>query len=236
MRESRFWYTNTSCLEIAEEIKAANSLDLIDYIGWQTEDKDIATKAFSEFCNRYDQVVIKMAEIKCSKWNYNEVVALDIANCTFARVWKYPSYNHEKSRTKNIDKGIRLWLGRIVYTQLVNYHKKGDCAEPINESDLSIIYTFDDFVNKSTEDVNQKELLHNRLSIIEDLFLQLSDKHRIIYLTYKLYTHEGNNIPRDISKKLQDELGLVPASIRKYKEQANKLVENYLTNINGKEE
>jgi hypothetical protein len=62
----------------------------------------------------------------------------------------------------------------------------------------------------------------------------ISHKHKIIYLTYKLYCPDGKTyIPRAVSKKLQEELGLAQGSIRKYKEEANKIVETYLTRING---
>ncbi|SIT12096.1 hypothetical protein SAMN05421766_11156 [Zobellia uliginosa] len=212
----------------------ACSLDLLEYIGWKDEYPEEAKAAFSVFCLRYDQAILKNAEINCRKWNLSSTVALDIVNCTFARVWKYPSYNHEKSKTKNIDNGIKRWLNRISFTQLANYTDKGTCHEPDKETDLSLIYTLDDFVENSTVDSLKRKELKEQLSVLEEVLNGLGEKHKIIYLTYKLYTHEGNNIPRPVSKKLQDELGLVPGSIRKYKEQANKQVDNFLNQYNGK--
>ncbi|WP_245800130.1 RNA polymerase subunit sigma [Zobellia uliginosa] len=221
-------------MEVIEEIKMACSLDLLEYIGWKDEYPEEAKAAFSVFCLRYDQAILKNAEINCRKWNLSSTVALDIVNCTFARVWKYPSYNHEKSKTKNIDNGIKRWLNRISFTQLANYTDKGTCHEPDKETDLSLIYTLDDFVENSTVDSLKRKELKEQLSVLEEVLNGLGEKHKIIYLTYKLYTHEGNNIPRPVSKKLQDELGLVPGSIRKYKEQANKQVDNFLNQYNGK--
>lgn len=220
-------------MEVIEEIETACSLDLLVYITWKDEYPKEAQAAYSEFCLRYDQAVLKIAEINCKKWNLSATVALDIVNCTFARVWKYTSYNHEKSKTDNIDKGIKRWLSKIVFTQLTNYTDRGTCYEPDKETDLSLIYTLDDLVEKSTVDSLKKKELREQLSILEDVINSLGEKHRIIYLTYKLYTHNGNNIPRDVSKKLQNELGLVPGSIRKYKEQANKQVDNFLNQYNG---
>lgn len=221
-------------MEVIEEIKTACSLDLLEYIGWKDEYPEEAKAAFSVFCLRYDQAILKNAEINCRKWNLSSTVALDIVKCTFARVWKYPSYNHEKSKTKNIDNGIKRWLNKISFTQLANYTDKGTCHEPDKETDLSLIYTLDDFVENSTVDSSKRKELKEQLSVLEEVLNGLGEKHRIIYLTYKLYTHEGNNIPRPVSKKLQDELGLVPGSIRKYKEQANKQVDNFLNQYNGK--
>lgn len=220
-------------MELTQEIKSASSLDLMDYIGWKDDYPEESKAAFEEFFLRFEQDVKKMAEVACSKWDYNEVVALDIVKCVFQRVWKYPTYDHEKSKAKKVDSGIKLWLHRIVYTQLVNYDNKGCCSETDNESDLSLIYSIDDLANEiATSDDNKKTLLHT-LEIIDKALSQLSPKHKIIYLTYKLYAPDDKDyIPRTVSKKLQDQLGLVPASIRKYKEEANKFVKSYLSQIN----
>jgi hypothetical protein len=215
-------------LEVIEEIKSACSLDLLTYIGWKEEYPKEAGIAFRVFCLRYDQDVLKTAEIICSKWGLTETVALDIVNCTFARVWKYPTYDHEKSKTKNIDNGIKRWLSRIVFTQLANYTNNGTCHEPDIETDLSLIHDLDEFAEKSTNDEITRTELRKQLSVLDEVINRLGEKHRIIYLTYKLYTHAGNNIPRSVSKKLQEELDLVPGSIRKYKEQANKQIEKFL--------
>lgn len=221
-------------MEIIEEIKSACSLDLLTYIGWKKEYPEEAKLAFSVLCLRYDQAVLKAAEIYCKKWNLSLTVALDIVDCTFARVWKYPSYQHKKSKTDNIDNGIKRWLSKISFTQLVNYTNKGTCYEPEKETDLSLIYSLDDYVERSTVDTLNKKELKEHLRVLEGVINGLGEKHRIIYLTYKLYTLEGNNIPRQVSKKLQEELDLVPGSIRKYKEQANKQIENFLNQHNGK--
>jgi hypothetical protein len=220
-------------LEVIEEIKTASSLDLLAYIGWKDEYPKEAEAAFGVFCLRYDQAAFKSAEIYCYKRNLSETVALDIVNCAFARVWKYPTYNHEKSKSKTIDNGIKRWLSRIVFTQLANYTNKGTCHEPNQETDLSLVYTLDDFVEKSIDDEMTRKELKEQLSVLDNILDRLGEKHRIIYLTYKLYTHEGNNIPRPVSKKLQEELDLATGSIRKYKEQANKQVDNFLNQNNG---
>lgn len=220
-------------LEVLDEIKKTCSLDLLLYISWKDEYPEEAQAAFNEFCLRFDQDLLKHTEIRCGKRKLSETVALDIVQCTFARVWKYPSYNHKKSNAKTIENGIKRWLCGIVFTQMINYSKNGTCHEPDKESDLSLIYTLDEFVDASTTDYESRKLIKEKVSIIDSAIDSLSEKHRIIFLTYKLYTHEGNNIPRVVSKKLQEELGLVSASIRKYKEQANKQVANFLEQINA---
>lgn len=221
-------------MEIHEEIKNASSLDLFVFISWKDEYQIEAENAFKEFTIRFDQDVVRMSEVACSKWGYDETVASDISNCVFQRVWKYPRYNQEKSKSKDINKGIKLWLHRIVYTQLANYNNKGYCYEPDKETDLSVIYTIEDLVEEYSVPDEKKRIILKRMNVVDEALSQLTQKHKIIYLTYKLYCPENKNyIPRPVSKKLQEELELAQGSIRKYKEEANKIVETYLTRING---
>jgi hypothetical protein len=217
-----------------EEIKTVCSLDLIEYISWQVDHPDEAKNAFKEFSFRFDKDVIRMSEVACSKWGYDETIAFDIANCVFQRIWKYPSYDHKKSKSKDINKGIKLWMHRIVYTQLANYNNKGYCFEPDNETDLSVIYTIEDLVKEYAVPDDKKRAILKRMNVVDEALSLLTPKHKIIYLTYKLYCPDGKSyIPRPVSKKLQEELGLAQGSIRKYKEEAIKIVETYLIRING---
>lgn len=220
-------------MELISEIKQATDLELIEYIGWKIEYPQESEAAFDEFYNRFHLDIKKMAEVACSNWGYNEVIALDIVKCTLQRVWKYPSYKHEKSKATKTDSGIKLWLHRIVFTQLANYFNKGFCFEPDIETDLCIINSIEELADNISTSENNKSTLLKKLEIVDEALSQLSDKHKIIYLTYSLYAPDDKTyIPRSISKKLQDQLGLVPASIRKYKEEAKKNVNSYLSQIN----
>lgn len=217
-----------------ENFKTSCSLDLFEYISWKKDYAEEAKKALTEFVLRFEKDVIRMSEVACSKWGYDETIAFDISQCVFQRVWKYPSYKQKESKSDDINKGIKLWLHRIVYTQLANYNNKGYCYEPDNETDLSIINSIEELIDKYDIPSERKRDIIKQMSVVDQALSLLSNKHKIIYLTYKLYCPKGNEyIPRAISKKLQEELILVPASIRKYKEEANQVVNEYLSKING---
>jgi hypothetical protein len=221
-------------METAEEIKTACSLDLFEYISWKTDCPVEAANAFKEFTFRFERDVMRMSEVACSKWGYDATVAFDISNCVFQRVWKYPSYKQEKSKSKDINKGVKLWLHRIVYTQLANYKNLGFCYEADNETDLTLIETIEELVEEFDVSIEKKRLILKRMKVVDEALSHLTHKHKIIYLTYKLYCPDGKTyIPRAVSKKLQEELVLTQGSIRKYKEEANKIVATYLTRING---
>lgn len=215
------------------DFKIIPSDDLIDYISFKDEFPIEAELAFIEFCDRFQEEVLQKAEIYSSKYGYNEVVALDIANCAFAKVWKYHSFDKDKATTKNIDNAIKIWLFRIIYNELMKYAVKNTCAEP-DKDDLDIVENIDELINlTSGEDIEKKRDLRVRLEILDKAMFGLSDKHKIIFLTYKAYENNYKNIPRSVSKKLKERLNLVASSIRVYKKEANLHVKNYLDSLNG---
>lgn len=210
-----------------------SSDELIEYVSFKGEFPIEAEKAFAVFCDRFQQDVIKTAEIYSNKYGHNEVVALDIANCVFAKVWKYHSFDKSKSKIKDIDKAIKIWLYAIVFNELMKYGVKDTCSEP-EEEDLSLVENMDDLISLTVgEDSEKRNDLKIRLEIIERAMLGLSEKHKIIYLTYKAYENNGKNIPRTVGKKLREKLNLVQSSIQVYKKEATDHINNYLKSLNG---
>ena len=212
-----------------------SSIELLEYISWKLEFPKEAEMAFVEFCSRFEKGIIKKAVIYASKFNYNETIALELAHCTFNRVWKYAhSFNLESSKSKNPEKAIVKWMLRILWTQLVILKDKPSCIEPGEEEDLSIIKNVEDLVEFiSLDNIEARRELRLRLEILEAAFEGLSEKHKIIYLTYKAYQQQGKYIPRSVSKKLEEKLLLTKSSIRVYKKNATEHIENYLKQLNG---
>lgn len=208
--------------------------ELVEFISWKKEYPKEAEQAFTVFCSRYERDLIQKAEIYCSKFNYSEVEAMLVAHCTFAKVWKYPTFEIEKTKLKNIDKAILMWMYPILYTQIILLGKKNTCAEPSSEEDLSIVSTVEEMIEiRIGDDIKKKKELKVSLDFIDNAMLALSEKHKIIYLTYKAYEEVGKNIPRSVSKKLREQLDLTHNSIRVYKMEANQHIKKYLEQING---
>ncbi len=214
------------------DFTTVQSDELIEYISFKNEFPKEAELAFIEFCSRFEKDVLEKAEIYASKYNHSEVIALDVANCTFNKVWKYHSFKKSKAKLKNIDKAIKIWLYRIVYGELMKYGYKDTCVEPEQE-DLEVIENIEDLIDSTTDNTEKKRELRMRLEILEKAMEGLSEKHKIIYLTYKAYENLGKNIPRSVSKKLKDKLGLSSTTIRVYKKNAISHINNYLKSLNG---
>lgn len=211
------------------------SAELLEYVSFKEAFPEEAEKAFIQFCYRFETDIKQKSEIYCAKFNYNEVVALEVANCTFARVWKYPTFKVEKAKSKDLDKAILLWMYPILYTQIIKYGKENSCAEPNEEEDLSLVINADELLERfDTSDLEARRVIAAKLKTIERALSKLSPKHRVIYFTYRAYKKEGKNVPRSITSLLRDNLSLTQKSVNTYYGEANRLVQNYLDFMNGK--
>lgn len=220
--------------ELKDEIdfREICSSELFEYISWKVDFPETAEKALNVLIFRFQKDLLQKSEILCSKYNYNEAIAFEIAVCTFARVFKYPSFDIKKAKGKTIESSIQLWLYRIFYTQLIKYGKDKHCSEPSEEEDLTVVDNYDEFIEKW--DIENKKEIKLKFEFINSALLNLSNKHKIIYFTYKAYEKSGKNLPQSILKQLRDTLELTQGSIRRYKSDANEAVNNYINQRNVK--
>lgn len=223
--------------ELNKEIdfEKMSSIELLEYISFKDEFAGEAQNAFVQFCYRFEKDLKRKSEVYCNKYGYSEVVALEITHCTFARVWKYPSFKKEKAKSNDMDKAILLWMYPIVYTQIIKYGKENTCAEPTEEEDLSLINNAEELAEKfNIVNVESKREVLAKLRTIERALTQLTEKHRIIYFTYRAYQKQGKKVPRSITVLLREKLSLTQKSVNTYYGDADRHVNNYLNIINGK--
>ncbi len=210
--------------------------ELLEYISFKDEFPNEAELAFHVFRDRYQRDILQKSEIQCSKFEYNEAVAFLAATCTFDKVWKNAhTFDMKKANTKNVDKAILFWMYKILSTQILLFKDRDTCVQPTEEEDLSLIENVDTLVYVyAPENLEKQKELKENLSFLERILQGLSQKHRIIYFTYLAYKPEkGKNIPRSVSKKLQEQLELTHSSIGVYKKEATDLVTNYIDKVNG---
>lgn len=217
------------------DFEKTTSIELLEYISFRNEFLVEAQNAFVQFCFRFEKELKRKSEIYCNKYGYSEVIALEIAHCTFARVWKYPTFKKEKAKSKDMDKAILLWMYPILYTQIIKYGKENTCAEPSEEEDLSIVNNAEELADKmNLPDLESKREIVAKLKTIERALTQLTEKHRIIYFTYRAYQKEGKKVPRTITALLREKLSLTQKSVNTYYGDADRHINNYLNIINGK--
>ncbi|WP_412464688.1 RNA polymerase sigma factor [Flavobacterium mekongense] len=207
-------------------------MELFEYMSWKSEFLEEAQDSFREFVARFESYVLQKAEVYCLNFGFNETIAEDIANCTFARVWKYPKFKLSKAKGLTVETSIKSYLNRIIYTQIVNYKRDNYCAEPTDDEDLTIVENYDDFIDRfEVEDKNQ---IKQKYDFINSALENLTEKHRIIFFTYKVYERDGKNLPANIRNQLKETLNLTQGSIRRYKSDAIEAIRNYIDQRNGK--
>lgn len=215
-----------------QELEKESTEDLIEYIKWrnQPEYKETAEYAFIAFCFRFrDDVQVKCRIIARNR-GYDNTVGDEIAEKTFARFLKYPKYDGAKCKSGNTDTCVRLYLYKFAGRILSDYIKAEKEGPNPFTGEEELVTDLPD-VDAMDVPVERKAILKQKFEIVKNALDRLSDKHKTIYFTYKQYEsilNDGYYLPRSLSKRLQDELDLTQATIRKYKNEAFEKVDEYL--------
>lgn len=200
-----------------------DGVQLLQTIAKKDSDIEAAKKAFTLFVGYFESKIKPFVEIHASKIGFDNNVAFEAIQCAFNKVWLYPSFDMTKSRCKDKERAILIWLENIAASQMYQYSKKGECAQIKEEEDLSIVETSDDFISLHVRDLSSDEKIALVLAFNKRLSV-LDDKHRIIYLTYKAYQTRGKKLPRTLLYKMRKRLGVTQVTIRVYKREACELL------------
>ena len=157
---------------------------------------------------------------------YNESAAFEAIQCAFAKVWYYPSFDMEKSRCKDPERAIIVWLTQIAVSQMHQFSQKGECTQIKDEEDLSVIEEPVDFISLGLVNLSDAEKMKLVIAMNKRLSV-LDEKHRIVYLTYKAYQVQGKKLPRSVLGKLRKRLSLVQTTVRVYKKEACEALGDY---------
>lgn len=211
--------------------------NLIAYMQWKDEPgyTDMAREAFRQFFFRFQEELIRKTRVVARNWGYDNDVADFIAEKAFERFWKYPNFDIKKSRSKNWDTGVILYLFKFAFHLLADYRKSQNGEGNPFTGEEEIIYEFPD-IDAMDIEVERKAKLQNEYEVVQRVLSSLGPKHKIIYLTYKGYeynTRQGYKLPRKLLENLRKELNLTQSSIQVYKKEAFDKVNEYLA-IYGK--
>lgn len=192
---------------------------LLRSIANKNNNKEEAEKAFTLFVSYFEEKIKLLVEVNARHMGYNENVAFEAIQCTFNKVWLYPSFDIKKSRCKNEEKAIIIWLVQIANSQMHQFSRKGVCAQIRDEEDLSLIEDASQFIEFHISDLDLEMKIEYVMAMNKKL-APLDEKHRIIYLTYKAYQIRGKKLPRSVLEKLRKRLGITQTTIRVYKKKA----------------
>lgn len=202
-----------------DSMKKVDGASLLRSIANKSNNKEEAEKAFTLFVSNFEQKIKLLVEINARNLGYDENVAFEAIQCAFNKVWLYPSFDMNKSRCKDGEKAIIIWLVQIANSQMHQFRRKGVCAQISEEEDLSIIEEASQFIDYHMSDLDPEKKLEYVMAFNKKLSV-LDEKHRIIYLTYKAYQISGKKLPRTVLEKLRKRLNITQTTVRVYKREA----------------
>lgn len=178
------------------------------------KNNEVARKAFDLFCGYYEKEATRMAVVLCRNWKRSDDYAYAIVQCAFEKVWKYPTFDKNKTNFKNTDKAILQWLNKILLRELTLFAEKGNCSHADAE-DLPLITNSAEFLQIKFEDEYISDEDFERMKDQLDKIMKgLSEQEITIYLTYKLYENPGRKVPRTVLKKLRLRYNITQDSIK----------------------
>ncbi|WP_243350078.1 hypothetical protein [Parabacteroides sp. FAFU027] len=208
-------YETTPTYELVELIKKRK----------EPSHESISRAAFQSFVFRFSNDLTQKTEIICKSWKLSAEEASIIANRTFKKFWKHASFSEAKAKHINPDKAILFYLYGIAHNELVDYHneKNGINIYPYDGSE-EIVWDFPEI--ECDQENMGFSITNEHYKIVKFALSKLTEKHKIIFLTYSTYERNGRKLPRHLLQKLRTELGLTQDTIRYYKNEVfNKVTE-----------
>lgn len=206
--------------------KSINGGQLLQIIANKEIDINAAKNAFALFVSYFESKISTNVERIASNIGYDENVAYEAIQCAFNKVWHYPTFKMSKSRCKDEEKAIIIWLVRIAVSQMYQFSKVGECAQIREEEDLSVIENAESFISFHVSDLSPEQKMNYIVAFNEKLSC-LDEKHRIVYLTYKAYQVQGKKLPRKLLDRLRKRLEITQSTIRVYKREACEMLNDF---------
>jgi DNA-directed RNA polymerase specialized sigma24 family protein len=210
-----------------EELKDENTQDLVEYINSMIDPdyKELGEAAFIVLTFRYREDLIKKCVVLARKWKRDDDDAVELANRVFARFLKYPRYRHSECVSADVDKCFKRYLYKIADREVIGlFNPKLSNYDGTEAVIKSLIDPETDYEPEKLKALIEYE------KRLDQIFAQLTPKHKIIYLTYKYYEKEGHNLPGTLLAELRETLGLSQSTLRIYKKEAIELVRKELNN------
>ena len=152
------------------------------------ENPNDARVAFRLFCARYSHRLLRYAGVCCDKWGLSIADGERAIDITFERALRHHSFNPSKCDGNDLDKGIEIWLKKILHNviydikagRLSNLEAKEECMEVMRNTEN----LYDLWATGNEED---DERLKKAMLLLDEKMKGMSENMRIIYLTYMAY-------------------------------------------------
>lgn len=204
----------------------SSAVDLLSQM-IRLDDEDSARKAFGLFCAKYSATLLKHAGAICVKWNMSCADGEHAVDLTFERILKLHSFDPAKSKAKDLDTGVEIWLIRILHNILYDIKTNRLSNSSRTKRSYKVIKNVTEYYDEIKKgDENEDERLKKAVKILDKRMQGLSENMRIILLTYLAYEEDGRYLPRNLTAQLQKVTGLSQSTIKVYKGRAMRYIKN----------
>jgi len=211
-----------------KELESATTAELIEYIQGKDDYLEAAECAFRNIFIRFENDLTKKCRQHAINWGFDQTTGDILSEQALTKFWEKPDlFAVEKCTVRNIDRCLLFYLFKMARNALADRQREIKSGRTYYKGDEEIIYNFPDHADAGLP-VEQLKAIKAHYGLIDKALARLTPKHKIIYLTYLTHGKEHLNLPRKLLHRLRDELDLDQDSIRVYKLQAKKEVEQYL--------
>lgn len=221
------YYLYTLIMDI-KELELATTAELVEYIQGKADFLEAAECAFRNIFIRFENDLTKKCRQHAINWGFDQTTGDILSEQALTKFWEKPeSFAVEKCTVKDIDRCLLFYLFTMARNSLTDRQREIKSGRSYYKGDEEIIFDFPDHADSGLP-VEQLNVIKAHYDKIDKALARLTPKHKIIYLTYLTHGKEHINLPRKLLLRLRDELDLDQDSIRVYKLEAKREVEQYL--------
>ena len=192
------------------------------------QDRDKAREAFNLFCAKFGHCLLRYAGAWCEKWGMSISDGERGVDITFERVLRHHSFDASKYNAQETDSRIEIWLKRILHNVLYDIKTERLSNLEVKDQTMEVIHNAKSLYELwKTGNEDEDEHLRDAVRLLDDKMKGLSEKMRIIYLTYMAYETQHQYLPRYLTAKLQEVTGLPQSTIKVYKQRAKRYIQSH---------
>jgi len=199
-----------------EELKDESIESLADFLQLKgdPEAEEWANAALINIMFRTRKDLLEKCTRMCKKAGLTETDAEEITNRTYENLFKYCKFKRAECKAKTVEGCFNFYLYKIASHELFDYLNPDESPYDGNES---VVFSLID-PSKQYE-VEKLTELQGAEARLDAAMEGLTNKHKIIYLTYKLHERSGRYLPKHLLAELHQVTGLTKSAVRVYKKQ-----------------
>ena len=205
------------------------TLELIEYISWKgqgdEETEEAGKRAFGIFYGRFSKDISQKCEILCNRYGYDSSDALMLVEKTFSKFISSNKFNVIKCKTQDVNLCVKLYLFQISKFLLIdNYRERIGIRGNDKYNNYELVHEIEE-MDAFQNGIPNEGKLRDVYELLKHALSGLSEKQKLIYLTYKNAGKSKGEQSKHLLSLLSEATGLSKGTIRSYYNRAKEIVE-----------